>query len=415
MRPSRGEASEKYKEAIELYRTTELSITEISNRCGVSRSGLSAYILRCHRNLMLARHGIEEKDAGKGRPYSRQGQRPETHRKYKEAIEACDSEEFIELNVSQIARRFNLDGNLLASQLRCHYPDIIPRREAARRRMGIADNLKRGSRIYASEAYAPALELLRDTDITIEDAAAECGVSFSGLRQHLSYYHRDIIERRCAARRAGMEVPVMGRVGGNGVVRRPDEAQALRFAEGVNLFRTTSLTVKEIAERTGVTPQALGNHLRMWHRQLIFERRGAGGDAALLSDRAPISVTKRYSKAAAEKYAPAIERLRATGESVEETARRFGFRPDVFRHYLREHEPEIWKNMGMTKLADGRKVLRRSSERYARAIEIFATTTEPLKSICQRLGLTYNSCGGYIRRNRPDAIEAHNRLLGARQ
>lgn len=385
-------AQEKYKEAIELYRTTDLSITEISRRCGVSRCGLSAYILRCHRNLMLARHGIEEKDDAKARrTYSRQGQRPATHRKYKAAIEACDSEEFIELNVSQIARRFNLDGNLLASQLRCHYPDIIPRREAERRRRGIADNLKRGPRNFADEAYAPALELLRSSDITVEEAAERCGVSFSGLRQHLSYYHRDVIKGRCERRREGMEKPVIGRIGGNGVVRRPDEALSARFAEAVELYRTTSLTVKEIAKRTGVAASALGNHLRMWHPELIAEHRDA----------------------TAEKYAPAIERLKSTGESVEDVARRFGLVPEVFRHYLRDHEPELWKKRGMMTLADGRKVLRRSSERYARAIELFATTTEPLKSICERLGLTYNSCGGFIRRNRPDAIDAHNRLLAA--
>lgn len=37
-------------------------------------------------------------------------------------------------------------------------------------------------------------------------------------------------------------------------------------------------------------------------------------------------------------------------------------------------------------------------------------TPEPLKSIAQRLGLTYNSLGGFIRRNYPEAIEKHKLL-----
>ena len=62
--------------------------------------------------------------------------------KYKDAIAACDSMEYIEYNISQIARIFNVDCSSLASQLRRHYTDIVPRREQERRRIGITVNLQ---------------------------------------------------------------------------------------------------------------------------------------------------------------------------------------------------------------------------------------------------------------------------------
>ena len=44
-------------------------------------------------------------------------------------------------------------------------------------------------------------------------------------------------------------------------------------------------------------------------------------------------------------------------------------------------------------------------------MRLYETTTESLKSIARRLGLPYNSVGGFVRRSRPDAIAAHNCLL----
>lgn len=92
-------------------------------------------------------------------------------------------------------------------------------------------------------------------------------------------------------------------------------------------------------------------------------------------------------------------------------AREFGLHPETFREYVREHEPELAARLGMTRLADGRQILARSMEKYGEAVRLYETTTEPLRSIADRLGLQYNSVGGFVRRSRPDAIEAHNRLV----
>mgnify|MGYP002963189344 FL=1 len=67
----------------------------------------------------------------------------------------------------------------------------------------------------------------------------------------------------------------------------------------------------------------------------------------------------------------------------------------------------------MTRTPDGRPVLRRSEEKYAEAVRLSETTPEPLKHIARRLGLNYNSLGGFVRRSRPEAIARHEELVAA--
>lgn len=402
-------ADEKYRKALQLYMDTEMTITEISRECGVTRSGFAAYINRCHRDLMYARHGIKTDDPGH-KMKRNNGQNPRTRNKYREAIEACDSEEYIHLNVSQIARMFNLNGTALGNQLKTHYPDIIERREKERQKRGIADNFQRGPRKYAVEAYSEAVELLRTSDMTIEEVAETCKVSFTGFRQHVLLYHKDLVDFRRNKRMEGKIRPKLGRVSGNGTIRCPREQYAGRFDEALSLYGTTSLSIKEICKMTGTDIPAFRNHLRMWHKKLIFKRRGVELPETM-SDREKLDGIKRSNPWTAEKYAPAIEELASGAGSVEGIARKYGFVPEVFREYLKKHHNRLWQNMGMVEMPGGKKVLRRSYEKYAQAIKAYATTTESLKSIASRMGIAYNSIGGFIRRNMPEVIQSHNSLL----
>lgn len=327
-------ADEKYKAALQLYETTDKTISQISKECGVGRGAFAAYIQRKHRGMMLQRNGLEGNPDDKIRKNN--GQRPETHQKYREAIRACDSEEYIHLNISQIARLFHLNGTALANQLRAHYPDIIPRREAERQRRGLADNTHRGVRRSAAEAYGEAIEMLRNTNYTVEQVARLCNVSFTGLRQHILFYHKDIARLRGLRRSEGKAMPKTGALAGNGKMRVVSDDVRKKYAEGVELYRTTSLTVAEIARRIGVNVNSFRHHLSTWHRRLMFERRGAElpGEA---SDRAPFGDAKRYSKSTVEKYAEAIRALETTDTTAEAVARQYGFTPGVFRAYLKEH------------------------------------------------------------------------------
>ena len=152
-RGCKPETEAKYSPALELYAATDLSIAEICRQCGISTSGFSRYIGLYHRHLMLERNGIkcDREEAGDIKISQRRGQRPETHAKYKEAIAACDSMDYIEYNVSQIAREFGLSGTNLGRQLRTHYPEVLEFRERARQRLGLDDGLPRGTRPWCRE------------------------------------------------------------------------------------------------------------------------------------------------------------------------------------------------------------------------------------------------------------------------
>ena len=136
---------QKYAQAVTLYTSTERSLKDIAGECGVSATALGAYLRRYRRELVLRRNGMEEdgciKAAGR--------QTAPAHAKYKEAVAACDMMEYIDLNVSQVARKFRVDGTALANFMRTHYPDIPVRREALRRKLGINDDNSYVARIEA--------------------------------------------------------------------------------------------------------------------------------------------------------------------------------------------------------------------------------------------------------------------------
>lgn len=220
-RGARPETVEKYRRAIELYATTPMPCCEICRTCGVTASGLQAYIGKYHRHLMLARNGVtchrEDADGIKLNMFRRQ--KPATRLKYKEAIEACDSMDYIAMNVSQIAREFGLDGTNLGRQLRTHYPEIQEFRERARLRLGLNDNLPRGSRSFCIKQYAAAVELLKgDVYITVQEAAERCGVSYAGLEQHLLFYHKELVGSRIKTRNKALRQQRKGKITGRGTV-----------------------------------------------------------------------------------------------------------------------------------------------------------------------------------------------------
>lgn len=411
-RRARPETETRYRLARELYRTTELPVKIICEQTRVSAGGFQSYIQRFHRDLLFARHGITvaKEKAATAKLRKNSGQSAATHAKYREAINACDDIRYIDFNVSQIAGLFGLNPSALSNQLRRHYPEILERRERERSHLGINDNLHRGVKPWCKEHYAAAVEHLRASDDTIRETAELYDLSYSGLREHLLYYYKELIRKRADKREHAKTNRVRGRLSGNGGKHEPTLQSIEKYREAIRLYRTTALTQEAICAATGVTAGGLRYHLRMWHCELSPERRET--DHRKESDRG--CGTKKHLKSTAAKYAAAIGRLRESGRSTAEVAREFGLHPETFREYLHGHAPELAAALGMTKLANGKTVLARSAEKYDEAVRLYETTAETLKSIAKRLDLPYNSVGGFIRRNRPDAIKRHNSLVKAK-
>lgn len=411
---SRGikpETEEKYREAIELYRTTRLSCAEISRTCKVTVSGFQRYLSLYHRDLLLARYNItcSKEEASHIKLGPLRGQLPATHAKYKDAIEACDSLDYIEYNVSQIAREFGLDGTNLGRQLRTHYPEIIEWREKVRKRLGMDDNLPRGTRAFCKEQYAEAVKLLQGAPyITVQEVSDTYGVSYAGLEQHLLFYHKDLVKRRIKIREKAVRQQRKGEITGRGTVHAPSPTQEEKYAEAVRLYRTTPLSAAQIAKQTGVSKKGFYAHLQKWHMDLVCQRKGI-----FYEEGRPVdwSKTRKYNPATKAKYAEAISKLKESGLPTAKVAAEFGLHPECFRQYLKEHEPELHARQGMVKTDNGNTVSRRSMERYAEAIHLYGTTAESLKSIARRFGLNDCSLGQFIRRNFPELVEQHQKLV----
>ena len=398
----------KYSRALELYATTSMSIRAICTQSEVSYPAFQSYLYKYHRDLLLARYGKQYPSMHVSASILRRncGQTPVAHAKYKDAIAACDNMNYIEYNVSQIARIFGVNPTGLGNQLRAHYPELIERRERERQRRGLADNQQRGVRSWCKEQYAEAVQLLRTTEMTVAEVAERCGVSFTGLRQHIHFYCKDVAEMRRNLREQAKTQKRKGRVTGSGRRHEPKPVTRERYQEAVRLYRDTPMTIKEICKTQGLNRYAFSSYLQTWHKEDVFARRGAE-----YHEGANLSETKQYKRPTAAKYAEAIARLKKSGLPTAVVAAEFGLHPDCFRQYLREHEPELHARQGMMTAGNGRIVSRRTMEKYAEALRLYETTDEPLISIARRLGLQYNSLGGFMRRNYPELIERHRRAV----
>ena len=402
---------EKYREAVELYASTDLTCVEISRRCSVSLAGFKGYICKYRRDLLLPRYGIRcdpEEAAGIGMG-QRRSQRPATRAKYREAIAACDSMDYIDCNVSQIAREFGLSGTNLGKQLRTHYPGVIERREEVRRRLGLGDNLPRGARTWSKERYAGAVELLRgDRYITVQEVAERCGVPYAGLEQHLIFYHKELIDNRIKIRKQAVGQQRKGKITGRGSVHAPKPAIVAKYAEALHLYRTTPLSARKIARQTGLPVKGFYKYLQTWHMDLVCARRNIPYEEGQSVD---WSQVRKYNPATKVKYADAIRRLKQSDLTTAAVAAEFGLQPECFRRYLKEHEPELYARQGMTKTENGRAVSRRSMAKYAEAIRLYGSTSGSLKSLARRFGVNECSLRDFIKRHFPEAVEGHRRAV----
>lgn len=402
----------KYEEAVEMYADSKLPLCKIAVKCNVSLGGLGSYLRRYWRELILRRRGIsyEGKDPKDIKIVSSGQPSIVSKAKYAEAVEACKSLEYIDLNVSQVARKFNVNGTALANYMRLHYEEIPIWRENVRRMLGIGDNVHRGVRPECEEQYVLAVEMYKSTDKTIPEIAEICQVSIGGLSQHMRFYHKEVIRKRKAERKAAKKNRIIGKICGNGQIHCPQQKTVEKYREALELYKNSNLIIKEIVRKTGVPLEGFRNYLRVWHRDLMLERRG-GEKVDCKEVYIDLAKTKCYLKSTAAKYGAAIDSMKNNLRPVTQVAAEYGLNADTFRSYLWEHEPDLVSQSGMVKNENGKYTSRQAMEKYAEAVRLYETTTTNLKSIAERLGVVYNSLSGYIRRNCPDAKQKHEELV----
>ena len=296
-----------------------------------------------------------------------------------------------------------VEGVLGGKQTLTDFPEVLESREQVRRRLSLDDNLPRGTRPWCKEQYAEAVELLcADRYVTVQDAAERCQVSYSGLKQHLIFYHKELVGNRIKIREQAVRQRRKGKITGRGTLHAPSPETIGKYAEALHLYRTTPMSARKIARQTGVSIKGFYEYLQTWHKDLVCGRKGIPYEEGKPVD---WSSVRRYNPATAAKYADAIARLKEGGLTTAKVAAEFGLHPDCFRQYLKEHEPELHARLGMKTTENGKMVSPQSMEKYKEAIHLYETTSESLKSIARRFGLNDCSLGQFIKRHFPELIE----------
>ena len=202
------------------------------------------------------------------------GQHPETEAKYRDAILACHSILHIGLTVGEIARTYGLRPEGLRGQLKRHFPHLLPARDQLRFRLGYTRRVRLGVQENTAKKYARAVAMLRNSTLTVRAVAEECGVSYGSLQQHLLFYHKDIAESRLLRRTDALNKEIVqGECSPRGGVRAPRPEAVAYYAPAVELYRTTDLSVPEIARRCGIPAHNLAVYLRKWYAADVQARR----------------------------------------------------------------------------------------------------------------------------------------------
>lgn len=293
----------------------------------------------------------------------RYGQHPETEAKYRDAIFAYESVMYLGLTTSEIARMHGLKAEAFRGQLKRHFPELLERREFLRTQLGYAVKKNVGLKEKTVLKYQEAVEILRNSKLTVREAASRCGVSYMGLQQHLLFYHKDIAESRLLQRTDALnKETVQGDASPRGGVRAPRPEAVAYYAPAVELYRTTNLSVPEIARRCGIPAHNLAVYLRKWYAadvQARRDRRAAGQVAK------PQQVRLTKARKAAIRYTPAIGLLEE-GYSLSEVAYKLNVKLSNLSSWLKNNHPEVVKSLqlGMMTLPDGSQVLRRKYNKY---------------------------------------------------
>ena len=182
------------------------------------------------------------------------------------------------------------------------------------------------------------------------EVADSCGLSYTGLEQHLLFYHKDLVKRRIRIRKKALRRQRKGEITGRGTVHAPSPELVEKYAEAVHLYATTPMSAARIAGKTGVSKKGFYEHLQRWHLDLVCRRKNIPYEEGRLVD---WSKVRKYNPATKAKYAEAIRRLKESGLPTAQVAAEFGLQPEAFRSYLKEHEPELYARKGMVRTDTG--------------------------------------------------------------
>lgn len=119
-----------------------------------------------------------------------------------------------------------------------------------------------------------------------------------------------------------------------------------QYAEAVELYRTTDMTIEQVADLCRVSPRGFSQHLRFYHKKVLQQKKAERQQAQREQRKirgvhssngrcnAPFSTTER-------KYAKALALYRDTCLTMKEIAHQTGVPKEGFRSYLHKWHKEL--------------------------------------------------------------------------
>ena len=338
----------------------------------------------------------------------RYGQRSETRERYAEAIRACGDIMYLDKTVAEIARLFGHTDQRLRNQLQRHFPEVLRERDRLRVALGLNSQPLRGVSPSTEARYAPAIELLRTTSLTIREVAEHCGLTMVALQQHVLYHHRDLAEKRLNLRLNALDkYKLVGGISGTGRPNAPRKATQEMYAEALEMYRTTNLTVPEIALKCGVITHNFQCYLQRWCRSDMVVRK------KLHQEKVERQRQKREEQGgrtrtvlAVRKYTPALQ-LIEEGATYEEAAEKLGIDVENLSRWVRKYHKDIHeqehRNQIVT-LPEGTTCTKASWRQFGEAAMAFYESDESVNKIADRFGLCQSSLHHFLVRKFPQTV-----------
>lgn len=401
--------------AISLYLTGK-GYRTIASELGLSRDTVRNWIISYKRKSAEAVRSLEGHAVDEERVYrylgGRYGQSQETKVKYQDAINASSSIECLGMTIGEIARMHGVDAQGLRNQLLRHFPNVIPLRNKLRGLMGYQLYSRADLHEKAIERYSEAVQMLRETDLTLTEVAAHCGLSASGLQQHLLFYHRDVAEKRLGQRLTVLDNDALqaGEKDCNNRPHGPKAASRSRYAPAIEMLQTTDIPLVEVAKRCKLSPGNLRAYARKWHPDLMLSRRRQREEQAAAA-RADSLARKTESKTsqAQRLYSPAVEMIRG-GMNLSKAAAAIGADVSRLSAWMKKHHPQVLEEagIGMIRLENGEYVSRGRYRKFLPVAEYLKLhPAESTQAVASRFGVAQSSLQKVVPRLFPDIWQSH--------
>lgn len=191
------------------------------------------------------------------------------------------------------------------------------------------------------------------------------------------------------------------------------EAAEIKYAAAVRLYGSSALSLREVAEQSGVSAFGLSAHIGKYHRNLLYARYGLDAENET-SRMIKVKSPKGQSGATVEKYKEAID---ACGDmaylefNISQIARMFGLDGSALAAQLRvHHEGVIEKRESLRRslgLADNirRGARRCSEETYSEALLLYRDTEMTMREVAERCRVSKSGFCQFMRFYHKDIID----------